>query len=74
MITCNMNSYTTIETVNLSNFRQYIALWSGHIGWHYEFLLYCPFLVVGILLGVIIHVIGGGNNGGYDELMNLWVR
>ena len=24
--------------------------------------------------GMIIHVIGGGHNGGYDELRNLWVR
>ena len=73
MITCNINSYIIIETVNRSNFRQYIALWSGYIGWHSEFLLYSPFLVVGILVGVMSHVICGEHNGGYDELRSLCV-
>ena len=63
-----------LKTGNLSISWQYIALGSGYIGWHSEFLLYFPLLVVGVLVGVMIHVIGGGHNGGYDELMNLWVR
>ena len=59
-----------MKTGNLSIFWQYIALGSGYIGWHYEFLLDSPLLVVGILVGMMIHVIGGGHNSGYDELMN----
>ena len=31
--------------------------------------MYSPLCCVGILVGMIIHVIGGGHNGGYDELM-----
>ena len=74
MITCNITSYITIETMNRSNFRQYIVLWSGYIGWHYVFPSYSPLLLGGILVGMMIHVIGGGHNGGCGELLKLWVR
>ena len=57
-------------TGNLSISWQCISLGSGYIGWHYKFLLYSPLLVVGILVGMMIHVIGCGHKGGYDELMN----
>ena len=36
-------------------------------------LLYSPFLVVGILVGILSHVFCGGHNGGYDELRSSWV-
>ena len=37
-------------------------------------MVYSLLCVVGIVVGMIIRVIGGGYSGGYDELMNLWVR
>ena len=48
---------------------KYIAWGSGYIGGHNEFLEDYVLFVVGILVGVMIHVIGGGHISGYDELI-----
>ena len=45
-----------------------ISLCSGYISRHYEILLYSPFLVVDILVGMLGHLFCDGRNGGYDEL------
>ena len=40
----------------------------------YDFLVYSVWCIVGWLVGMIIQVIGGEHNGGYDEFMNLCER
>ena len=61
MITCHINSHISSE---------HFKCFNCTIGLPGISLLG----VVCILVGVIIHVIGGGHNGGYDELMNWWER
>ena len=46
---------------------QYIAWGSGCIEGHYEFMEDSVLLVVGVLVGMMIHVVGGGHISGYQK-------
>ena len=48
---------------------QYIAWESVYIGGHKEFLEDSVLFVVAVLVGMMIHVVGGGYISGYDELI-----
>ena len=46
---------------------QYIAWESAYIGGHKEFLEDSVLFFVGVLMGMMIHVIGGGHISGYQK-------
>ena len=52
---------------------QYIVWESAYIGGHKEFLEDSVLFVVGVLVGMMIHVIGGGCISGYDELIKSFI-
>ena len=43
----------------------------GVLGGHYEFLKDSVLLVVGVLVGMMIHVIGGEHISGYQKWLNI---